>query len=350
MKITHIVTSLKVGGAERFVIDLCEIQRKQHSDVSILSFGNASDLLIKVCESKKIPVKRINTNIVKRNFEILKQLMRTNVIHLHSPHALRAALLPLIILFNKKIIYTRHGERPFSEFRWKLLHKIAQLFIDHVTFVSEKGHDIFLNIQQLHRIPHHVIENGANTDNIEMIKNTESEKLRIGSVGRMVELKQQITLLKAMQYLDEQTRSKIEIHFFGNGECLNQLKEYTHCHEYDDRVIFHGMVTERNDIYNNIDVLVVTSETEGLSLAIIEAMAFIHPVLATSVGGNPKLVLSGITGYLFDYNDQKQLAYLIEKLVYDSVLLKELGENARKHIMNHYSLNNTAKKYFEIYS
>jgi len=348
MKITHILTSLQIGGAERFVIDLCEVQKKDH-DVCILSYGKPKDLLMGVCNLKKIPVRLINTNIFRRNLSGFYYLKDRDIIHIHSPHALKTTLLPLLLLFYKKIIYTRHGEGEFIETYWILLHKIAQFFINHITFVSEKGKQIFWTTQQLINLPHHVIENGVSTENVEKIKNKDTHKLRIGSVGRMVKLKHQISLLQALQHLQEKIRADIEIHFFGDGECLTELEEFSKTNQLENRIVFHGLVTDRSLIYNNIDVLAVTSETEGLSLAIIEAMAYSCPVLATSVGGNPRLVLSGETGYLFAYNDVNELAALMEKLVNDKPLLKELGTKAKKHINEHFSLQNTAQKYLQLY-
>jgi len=349
MNIIHIITSLKIGGAERFVIDLCELQSKKNLNVQIVSFGKRDDPLNNICEMKNIRVKQVNGSFIYRNIAILKCLFATDVIHIHSPYALKAVLLPLVFLFYKKIIYTRHGEASFASVYWKSIHKLASLLLNHVTFVSEKGKDVFTNIQKLTKLPHHVIENGANTNNIEIIERNKNQKLFIGSVGRMVKLKHQISLVSSLLHLKDKMRANIEIHFFGDGECLDELQQFCQNNQLDTIVTFHGVITDRNLIYNNFDVLVVTSETEGLSLAIIEAMAYSRPVLATDVGGNPKLVLSGKTGFLFEYNNEKKLAHLIEKIAVDRVLLKELGDNSKKYINENYSLNNTAKKYMELY-
>jgi len=265
----------------------------------------------------------------------------------HSPFALKAILFSLFILFYKKVIYTRHGEDSFDCISWKLVHKFASMVISHVTFVSEKGKDVFRRVQKLSYLPHHVIENGVNTQNINIIKAENKPILRIGSVGRMVKLKHQISLLRALVQLND---SKIEVHFYGDGECLEELQEFCVIKQLNQSVFFHGVVTDRNVIYNSIDVLAVTSETEGLSLAIIEAMAYACPVLATSVGGNPRLVLSGETGYQFNYDDDKKLSELIEKLATDNMLLEELGRKAKQHVDNNFSLEVAADRYLELYT
>ncbi len=350
MKITHIVSSLQIGGAERFAIDLSEIQNKLNHTAEIVSFGKKNDQLVKVCESKNINVEIVPRETLKKIFSLFKYLSNADIIHLHSPSALRACIVHLFFMFYKKTIYTRHGERTLSSKSWLKLHKFAKHIINHVTFVSEKGKDVFIKYQKWNKVPHHVIENGVNLPAKDIFIKNDSYKLRLGSVGRMVKLKNQISLLKALSYIEKKTLSNIEIHFFGEGESQDILKKYTINHLADDIVTFHGEVTDRVQIYNSFDVLVVTSETEGLSLAILEAMAFSHPVLATPVGGNPRLVLHEKTGFLFDYNDSEALANYIEKLAYNSSLVIDLGTNAKNHIIDNYSLENTAKKYTNIYS
>ncbi len=349
MKITHVVTSLKIGGAERFVIDLCELQKNKKYDINIISFGKKDEPLIEVCAQRNINIILINTNIFKRNVIAYKKLRNNDVIHLHSPYALKTLILPLLFLFYKTIIYTRHGEASFSELPWRYLHKIAQLIINHVTFVSEKGRDIFLKTQNLNHTPHHVIENGVSGSDIIINQANHSDKLRLGSVGRMVKLKNQISLLKAILLLNEEQRAMIEIHFYGDGECLEELQKFTNLNHLNQVVTFHGMITDRHYIYNHFDILIVTSETEGLSLAIIEAMMYSKPVIATDVGGNPRLVIDDKTGYLFDYNDNMALKNLIYKFIDNDKMLNQIGNNAKKYVEDNFSLENTAKKYFKLY-
>jgi glycosyltransferase involved in cell wall biosynthesis len=114
-------------------------------------------------------------------------------------------------------------------------------------------------------------------------------------------------------------------------------------------VYFHGMVQDRNVIYSSIDALVVTSETEGLSLAIIEAMAYGCAVIASNVGGNPKLIEQDVNGWLFEYDDNKTLSEFIHTLQTQQALLSTFGKAGRQKIEQQFSLDNCADKYSEIY-
>jgi glycosyltransferase involved in cell wall biosynthesis len=177
----------------------------------------------------------------------------------------------------------------------------------------------------------------------------ESSALRVGSVGRMIPLKSQITLLQAASLLPLSVQEKLEIHYFGDGECLSILQAYDEQQHWPVKVFFHGMVNDRDKIYSSFDVLAVTSETEGLSMVIIEAMANRIPVLATNVGGNPKLVIEGETGHLFDYRDDKTLASLLITFAEDAQTINTLGSCAFSYIKDNFSLETSAKKYAELY-
>ena len=137
--------------------------------------------------------------------------------------------------------------------------------------------------------------------------------------------------------------------FFGDGECLDELKRFHQENLPDVQVIFHGMVNDRDYIYSSFDLLIVTSETEGLSMVIIEAMANKIPVIASNVGGNPKLVIHDKTGWLFDYDDEQVLSQYILNAINDRKLINKAGESAFVYIKDNFSITSAAKKYAELY-
>tara|TARA_R110002050_G_scaffold150318_2_gene276988 strand:- start:55 stop:1107 length:1053 start_codon:yes stop_codon:yes gene_type:complete len=347
IKVAHIVGSLKIGGAERFVIDLCEVQKNNGKQPIIISLGQPGEPLEQECHQLKTPVYSNNDLLIVKLIKVFYQLRTCNIVHIHSPHALK--FLSLILPFIKaKIIYTRHGAAPLTDSQWIKLHKKAGQYISAITFVSQEGLD---NFQQTHRwtnMPSYVIDNGVLIQPITK-KTAENVGLSVGSVGRMIPLKNQIALLRAAALLPSAIQEHLTIHYFGDGECMAALQAYNSEQQWPVKVVFHGMVNNRDVIYSSFDVLAVTSETEGLSMVIIEAMANKIPVIASNVGGNPKLVIDNETGYLFDYNDDNKLAHLLLKVAENKQLIDKLGDNAFSYIKDNFSLEATAKKYAELY-
>lgn len=344
LKIVHVVASLDTGGAERFVIDLsCKQQ-----NASILSFGQKVDSLVPEVLNKKVPLYILSQNSFVKLIQAFIYLNKFDLIHIHSPHVFRF-LRHIIPFINKQIIYTRHGASAMNEEHWITLHKTLKKYVSGMSFVSLEGQNNFNAIHCWRDIPQSVVDNGVNLDDV-IIGRGESEKFRVGSVGRMVPLKNQISLLKALLNLRSSVCNKIQLHFFGDGELMPELKSFVEKHSLQKQVVFHGVVSDRGQIYNNIDALAVTSETEGLSLAIMEAMAYACPILATNVGGNPKLVKHKENGYLFDYDDEKKLAIYLEELSESNSLYNEFGERSREIVKNNFSLDICASRYLQLYS
>lgn len=343
LKIVHVVASLDTGGAERFVIDLsCKQQ-----NASILSFGQKVDSLVPEVLNKEIPLYILSQNSYVKLIQAFKYLNKFDLIHIHSPHVFRF-LRHIIPFINKQIIYTRHGASAMNEKHWIALHKRLKKYVSGMSFVSLEGQNNFNAIHCWQDIPQSVVDNGVNLDDVK-IERCKSEKFRVGSVGRMIPLKNQISLLKALLNLRSDVFSKIELHFFGNGELMRELQSFAEEYNLQKSVVFHGVVSERSRIYNSIDALAVTSETEGLSLAIIEAMAYACPILATNVGGNPKLVKHRENGYLFEYDDEEKLANYLEELCESNLLCNEFGERSREIVKNNFSLDICTSKYLQLY-
>lgn len=347
IKVAHIVSSLKIGGAERFVIDLCEVQKNNTMQPVIISLGDPGEALEQECHNLNTPIFSYKNSLIVKLVKVFYQLKKCHVIHIHTPHALKFLRMVLPLL-NRKLVYTRHGVVPLTAPHWIKLHRKASQYIDAITFVSKEGCDNFQNTHQWQNVPSSVIDNGVLIQPT-LRKKIVSEPLRIGSVGRMIPLKNQISLLRASSLLPLPVQERFEIHFFGDGECNASLQAYNKQQKWPLKVFFHGMENDRSKIYSSFDVLVVTSETEGLSMVIIEAMANRIPVIASKVGGNPKLVVDGETGYLFDYNDDKKLADYLQEFVENSQVVNELGEHAFSYIKEKFSLRATAKKYAELY-
>ena len=211
-KVAHILCSLDVGGAERFVIDLSIVQKSLKIDPTVVSLGSPQDFLVGECSKNKVSVVTAFGSSLSKMFHCLFVLRKFDVIHIHSPHGLKFLRFVLPLL-NKKVIFTRHGAKAFNEINWINFHKKIKPYVTAITFVSNEGKDNFLQSHPWSDITHQVIDNGV-IINQGLTKDISSSVLRIGSVGRMIPLKNQIGLLKAVKCLDITARNNIELHFF----------------------------------------------------------------------------------------------------------------------------------------
>ncbi|AWL11650.1 N-acetyl-alpha-D-glucosaminyl L-malate synthase [Saliniradius amylolyticus] len=346
--VVHVLSSLKVGGAERFVIDLSELQRQQEMSVSIASFGNPADPLVEVCGQHQLPVTHI-TGSLWGKYRRLYHLTRNNpILHVHSPAALRA-MMPFLLTLGRhlRLVYTRHGAAPLAGKRWQRVHNLLRHRLHQITFVSEDGRNQFLSTYPWESRQCQVIENGIALPEISTPPQPQNP-IRLGMVGRLVPIKHQIGLLQALETLSER-RQQFTLDVFGDGPCRQELESFCQTHLSDMEVHFHGNVSDRHRIYDAMDVLVVTSQSEGLSIAMLEAMARQIPCIATAVGGNPRLVEDGHTGSLVDYDNPTQLASRLSGIQENPEQLVRWGIHAREWVARYFSIERTAACYQQIY-
>lgn len=135
----------------------------------------------------------------------------------------------------------------------------------------------------------------------------------------------------------------------GRGKEEKSLREKARSMGIEPYVIFAGYKTDVHRYYAVMDVSVLTSFSEGLSITLLESMRCGVPVVATRVGGNPELVVDGVTGYLVPPGDVPAFASRTVKLLLDRDLRERMGEEARHHVERYFSLSNVASRYLEIY-
>jgi starch synthase (maltosyl-transferring) len=114
-------------------------------------------------------------------------------------------------------------------------------------------------------------------------------------------------------------------------------------------IVLLGRRDDMPAVLSALDVFVLPSESEGMSNAVLEAMAMRKPVVATAVGGNPVVIEEGRTGYLVDYPDHEALATRILELLGDRELCRRAGEAGRERVVEHYSARSMVAQMEHLY-
>lgn len=134
----------------------------------------------------------------------------------------------------------------------------------------------------------------------------------------------------------------VRIKLVGEGELSEQLRQQAE--PFGSVVEFLGQRTDVPELLGASDVFVLPSWSEALPTVLIEAGAASLPVVATDVGGAAEIVEEGDTGFLVPAGDVDQLADHLLKLLEDPALAKQMGEQARKHVVAHFSLTRQAQQ------
>jgi sugar transferase (PEP-CTERM/EpsH1 system associated) len=177
-----------------------------------------------------------------------------------------------------------------------------------------------------------------------------SEKtLLIGSVGRLVAIKDHATMLRAAEMLAGQGLD-LSVALAGDGPELERLRAVAAASPHlSGRVHFLGASQNIVDILNAMDVFVLPSVSEGMSNTLLEAMSVALPVVATRVGGNSELIEDGITGLLFKVGSIEELIGKLVILAGNQNLRSDLGKSARARILAEYRLDSMMERYRNLY-
>ena len=168
-------------------------------------------------------------------------------------------------------------------------------------------------------------------------------KINVTYVGRLESVKGVDDFLAAVNGLISQYINL-------NAQVVGWYKEgHRLVSEYEDKVTFTGLRDDIPQILSKTDIFVLPSYSEGLSNALMEAMASSCACIATEVGGNRYLIENGVSGFLYPPGDREALKSHIRRLIEDDSKRKSLGAAARTRIESEFSWDVVEEKYASLF-
>lgn len=173
---------------------------------------------------------------------------------------------------------------------------------------------------------------------------------RIGVAGRLVQVKRIDLVLKMAQ----QIMTRLGTHAFiieiaGDGPLYDKLEADIKHYGLEKSVLLIGKITHMPDWYQSLDVFVSTSDFEGCSNVIMEAMASAVPVIATDVGVNRMLIGDDLGGFIIPIGDSDSLIQRVLTCIDNPGLTLSLGQAGRKRLEEVLSIENYKKAHVQLY-
>ncbi|MDB6138376.1 MAG: hypothetical protein JWO94_1448 [Verrucomicrobiaceae bacterium] len=179
---------------------------------------------------------------------------------------------------------------------------------------------------------------------------TQSETIVLGIVGRFVALKRHLMLFQSLIPVMERHPQVHLVVVGDHGPEREKIIEAMRAHPFSSRIHWLGMRSDMAACYRAMDLLISSSEVEGLSNAVLEAMACGVPVLAHRACGNNEAVISGQGGYLFELPDAPRLTQALMNILSETSLVAGQGKLARERVEVQFSIRAMADGYHRIYS
>jgi glycosyltransferase involved in cell wall biosynthesis len=360
LRVTHVTLSLDVGGLERNIVNQVREGHKLGQEVSVVCLERPGTLAAQVealggsvtCLHKR---PGLRPELIGQMRHTLRRL-RPHVAHTHQIASLlytglaaRGAGVPLVV-------HTEHGKERYADrLRTRLLGRLAGRYAARFFCLSE---DMAAAVKA-HRIVSpakvRVILNGIDTARFQ--QRGEARALRqelgipagapvIGTVGRLTPVKRQDLLLRAFARVREQV-PEARLLLVGDGPLLEQLQGLAAELGVGGATHFAGYQPEPQRYLHLIDVFALTSASEGIPQALLEASAAGIPSIASQVGGIPEVIEEGRSGLLFPSGDQGALTGGILALLTEADLARRLGESARDRVESLFHIRRMAAEYHE---
>ncbi|MGY3038765.1 glycosyltransferase involved in cell wall biosynthesis [Rhodanobacter sp. TND4EL1] len=364
MNITHVVESLDRGGLERMVLELVKLQQQQGHHCQVICLFECGTLAHEL-EGLGIPV----TACHKRQGVDLRALTRarrmvrahgTEVMHTHNAVAHYQAVLATCGLPVPRIVNTRHGMGGNARAaRREWLYRRALVRTQSVIAVCEAARRDAIRRGIVPMAKAKVIPNGIRVDAFQpaspamrqhLLKMLElpSQTRLIGSVGRLNWAKDQAGLIRAFRQVREQ-QPESALLLIGDGELRARLQQDAIDQGVHGSVHFLGDRNDVHELLQGLDLFVLSSVSEGYSMALLEACAVALPIVATDVGGNGEIVRDGDTGRLVPARDPDALAHAMLDLLQDPARAAMLAQAARSWVERSGTLDVMVTRYAQLY-
>ena len=359
MQITH---DLAIGGLQQVVVSICRNIDRYRFSVSILCLRAKGELASEL-ERMGIPVfllpqKRYGTDYFSflKVAEILRR-ERTEVIHTHNKQPFIDGTLGGMIARSRTIVHTDHGRTFPDKRRYLFAEWVMSHFVYKIAVVSDKTGEDLIRYEKIRRQKIITVPNGVDQRLFEEWTEPEAKKRELGISGRypilgigarLVEVKGIEYLLGAVSKLRERYPLILLI-IAGTGPWEGRLKAVARELGIDDHVAFLGVRRDMHELLRAFDLYVLPSLSEGMPLALLEAMAAGCPVVATKVGGVPDVIADGYNGMLVEPRDKDALAKAILGVMEDDEKRNRFRERGRLLYEQRYSATAMTKRYEKLY-
>ena len=270
---------------------------------------------------------------------LLRMLRRRtpDIVHFNTPRPIIAGGLASFLGKAPLRVCSRRVNFPL---RSKISYLKYNLFLEGIVTVST-------SIQQT------LIQHGVDSDRIKVIYEgvdvswidqigasslfSDGAGPIVGTVAHLSPEKGHGTVLKAAALLRSEF-PEVTYVFVGDGPLKAELAAKAAGLGIRDRVVFTGFRSDSEALMKEFDIFCLASDSEGLSSAILAAMATPLPVVATNVGGIPELVIDGETGFLSPAGDPESLAARLRPLLLSEELRSKVRQAGRQRVERYFTL------------
>jgi sugar transferase (PEP-CTERM/EpsH1 system associated) len=357
VRVMHVVYTLRTGGMEMGVVKLVNGLDTTRVRSSICSTTPAGE--IKALVNPSVPVFELSRragndlSIVPALYRLFRR-ERPHVVHTHAWGTLleglvaaRAAGVPVVVHGEHGTLQLRTHQRWLQRAGWSAADRVlsvSSVLAERMAATTGFSHARITTIRNgvnLERF-HAASQDGARAA-LGLPRGTRI----VGTVGRLVPVKDQATLVDAVAELGRNGVA-VTLAIAGDGPERARLEARAVERGVDLRLL--GYRPDVEQVLAALDVFVLSSTSEGLSNTILEAMAAGRPVVATRVGGAEEMIADGVTGILVPASDSGALAAALRRVLTAADGGAAMGAAARQRVETEFALAGMMQRYERMYA
>jgi L-malate glycosyltransferase len=362
VRVLHIIKSLGRGGAEMLLAETLRLHDTKRYHFQFVYFLPWKNQMVSALEAQGVEVICLSANSnVKMLMKVpgvvrLLKREKIEVVHAHLPWAGFVARIACKVA-GVPLVYTEHNKQERYHWATRLLNKMTFGWQQQVIAVSnDVQQSIFQYIGRRTAVA--TILNGIDTNKFvrnEAVSFALRSQLGIDQsdlvVGTMAVFRKQKRLDIWLTVFATLRKQYPGLHgvVVGDGPLMQELADLAQSLQLHECLHFVGLQTDNVAWLSVMDVFMMTSDFEGLPLALLEAMSCQCAVVSTKAGGIVEVVSHGEDGWLCELGDTTQLENFTSSLIEDEGLRQVMGEKARQKVQQHYSLTQMVRALEDVY-
>lgn len=378
MNIVHIITRLIIGGAQENTLQTVENQHSLHGDKvtlitgpspgpegSLMERAEAGGFRLEVVPSLIRSIHPLHDwNALGELLRLLKEI-QPDIVHTHSS---KAGILGRIAAYRLKIpvVHTIHGasfhygQSKLAYNSYVAMERMAARWTDRFISVADDMSAEYVRAKVAPAERFTTINSGFDVEpflspgdsrtRVREQLGIRDEDIIVGKIGRLFHLKGHEFVIRAAGEIIR-SNPNVRFLFVGDGILRQQYEEEIARQGLTDHFILTGLVppTRIPELMAAMDIVVHTSQWEGLARVLPQGLLSGKPVVSFDVGGAREVVINGQTGFLVAQEPATELIDAILKLAADSELRDRLGRNGQELCRDRFRHQNMSTRIGEVY-
>ncbi len=353
IRVVHVVPNLSTGGMERLVVEMLKHADRQQFVPHVLCIGQRGELA-READELGISVTALEAPL-RRNprlpFKIARYLRSINadVIHTHGPYAQFYGGLAAYIAGGLPVVHTMHGFPWPRTVRRRLLSRISNAL---TRFIVPVSHDLAKYARCELKAPAkrvRVVHNGIDSSHFDAaVVSLSAPRYSSLMVARLSSEKDFASLIAAVDVI-RQKHHEFRLAIAGEGPQRADIERQIDHLQLRRHIELLGNRSDIPDLLSRSETFVLSTHTEGISIALLESMACGLPVVATAVGGNPEVLADGETGFLVPPGNPEALADRLLWLINHPQEARAMGAAGRLRVEEKFNIRVMAATYERLY-